>query len=55
MAEVIKAGVIGDPVLFDGLDDGRPTTDDVGEPSDLSLITYHSVVCRPSSVVQPVE
>ena len=26
MAEVIKAGVIADPVLFDRLDDGRPTT-----------------------------
>jgi 3-dehydroquinate synthase len=25
MAEVIKAGVIGDPVLFDGIDDGRLT------------------------------
>jgi 3-dehydroquinate synthetase len=28
MAEVITAGVIGDPVLFDGLDDGRRSTDD---------------------------
>jgi 3-dehydroquinate synthase len=28
MAEVIKAGVIADPVLFDRIDDGRPTTGD---------------------------
>jgi 3-dehydroquinate synthase len=44
MAEVIKAGVIADPVLFDRLDDRRPTTDDGKQATyDLRSTIYESL------------
>ncbi len=44
MAEVIKAGVIADPVLFDRIDDGRQATGDLRSTTyDLRLTIYDSL------------